>query len=149
LTWTTTAKVCDDLVVMLAAATGAVLWERAFNDTGALFFVKWDAEDGALYTAGTTTYGGAAPGAKDHAHCPHATCAVVMRLASSDGAPQWVRTLRGSPRWGNSDQSGGVALAGERDGPFLYVALDDTGEGDAPAASLHQGTPYGGCLAAA
>ena len=43
---------------MLAAVTGAVLCERAFHDTSALFFVKWNVEDGALYTAGTTTYGG-------------------------------------------------------------------------------------------
>ena len=82
---------------MLTAATGSVLWERAFHDTGALFFVKWDAKDSTLYTAATTTYGGAVPGAKDHAHCP-ATCSVVMRLASSNGAPKWVRTLQGSLR---------------------------------------------------
>lgn len=139
-------KVCDGIVAMFDADTGAVLWENSFTDVGALFFVKWDREDGAIYVAGTTTYGGDAKGAKDHEHCPEDTCSVVMRLSSTDGSAQWVRTIKGSPRWGVFDQSGGLELADdEKDGPYLYVALDDTGEGG--EASLQRGTPYGGCLA--
>ena len=37
---------------MLAAAAATVLWEMTFHDTGALFFVRLDAKDGALYTGG-------------------------------------------------------------------------------------------------
>ena len=90
----------------LRSLQSAVLWEWASHDTGALFFVKWDAEDGAL-------------GAKDHAHCPHATCSVVMHIALSDGAPQCVWTLCGVPTVGKlqPERRGGAGQNAGRDVP--------------------------------
>ena len=141
-------KVCDAIVAMFAAEDGSLLWEQSFPELGALFFVKHDREDGGLYVAGSTTFGGSSKDAKDHPHCPDESCSVIMRLDSTDGTVDWVRTVKGSARWGVFDQSGGLELADEeKDGPYLYVALDDTGEGDVEDASLNRGTSYGGCLA--
>jgi len=141
-------KVCDAIVAMFASEDGSIVWEKSFPELGALFFIKHDREDGGLYVAGTTTYGGESAGAKDHPHCPDDSCSVVMRLDSSDGTIDWVRTVKGSARWGVFDQSGGLELADEeKDGPYIYVALDDTGEGAVETeASLQQGTSYGGCM---
>jgi len=141
-------KVCDAIVAMFASEDGSIVWEKSFPELGALFFIKHDREDGGLYVAGTTTYGGASEGAKDHPHCPDDSCSVVMRLDSSDGTIDWVRTVKGSARWGVFDQSGGLELADEeKDGPYIYVALDDTGDGAVEMeASLQQGTSYGGCM---
>merc|ERR1712151_839244 len=70
-----------------------------------------------------------------------------MRLDSSNGSVKWIRTVKGSARWGIFDQRGGLELADEeKDGPYLYVALDDTGEGSVENASLNRGTSYGGCM---
>jgi len=141
-------KVCDAIVAMFAAEDGSLLWEQSFPELGALFFVKHDREDGGLYVAGSTTFGGSSKDAKDHPHCPDDSCSVIMRLDSSDGTVEWIRTVKGSARWGVFDQSGGLELADEeKDGPYLYVALDDTGEGEVEDASLNRGTSYGGCLA--
>jgi hypothetical protein len=142
-------KVCDGIVAMFASSDGELMWEKSFPGVGALFEVKYDSEQsGGLYVSGTTTYGGSIAGnPKDHPYCDHDNCSVVMRLSPTDGEVQWVRTVKGSPRWGIFDQKGGLELAREDfDGPYIYVAMDDTGEGEVEMASLNTGTPYAGCL---
>jgi len=146
-------KTCDAVVGMFSSDDGALIWEKTFPDLGALFTIKWDSvklfEEAGLYVTGTTTYGGSNKGnPKDHPLCDHDSCSVIMRLSSTDGEMQWTRTVKGSPRWGLFDQSGGLVI-GERDDPFIYVAMDDTGEGAVQEATLHTGTSYGGCLSAA
>lgn len=142
-------KTCDGVVVMFASSDGELMWEKTFPDVGAFFEVKYDSEQfGGLYVTGTTTYGGSTAGnPKDHPYCDHDSCSVIMRLSPTDGEAQWVRTVKGSPRWGIFDQKGGLALGREDlDGPYIYAAMDDTGEGEVEKASLNTGTPYGGCL---
>lgn len=142
-------KVCDGVVAMMNSNDGTIMWEKILPDLGAVFRIKHDSEDGALYVTGTTTYGGSAKDGKVHPHCLHDTCAVVLRLAASDGEVQWVRTVKGSPRWGVFDQSGGVEIATADDGPNIYVAIDDTAEESKDgnsAVSLDAGTPYAGCM---
>ena len=99
----------------------------------------------------TTTYGGSTSGhQKDHPLCDHDNCSVIMRLSPTDGEVEWARTVKGSPRWGVYDQAGGLELGKEDvDGPYIYVAMDDTGEGAVEEATLNAGTSYGGCLSAA
>jgi len=141
-------KICDGVVALFSSIDGSILWEKTFSDLGAIFDIKYDREDGGLYITGTTTYGGSTSGhQKDHLLCDHDNCSVVMRLSSVDGEMQWARAVKGSPRWGVFDQGGGVAIGKEDlDGPYIYVALDDTGDGPIEDATLNAGTPYGGCL---
>jgi len=148
-------KVCDGVVAMFSSSDGELLWEKIFTDVGAVLAIKYDTEklfeEAGLYVTATTAYSGGMKGnAKNHTMCDHDSCSVVMRLSSSDGEMQWTRTIKGSPRWGLFDQSGGIEMGIEDvDGPYIYVAMDDTGEGDVEDASLNTGTPYGGCLSAA
>jgi len=139
------AKVCDGIVAKMKSADGSVDWETTLPELGAAFHLKYDSEDESLYVTGTTTYGGSAKDGKDHSVCDHDTCAVVLRLSATDGSIQWQRTVKGSPRWGIVDSTGGVELANAGDGPFIYVAFDDVGEGDDTDISLDAGTPYAGC----
>mmetsp|Transcript_28628 Transcript_28628/g.42324 ORF Transcript_28628/g.42324 Transcript_28628/m.42324 type:complete len:626 (-) Transcript_28628:52-1929(-) len=149
-------KVCDGVIAMFASSDGEQMWEKVFPDMGAFFEIKFDhhqgfddlEQGGALYVTGTTTYAGSTAGnPKDHPYCDHDSCSVILRLSPIDGEVQWVRTVKGSPRWGIFDMKGGLELAVEDlDGPYIYVAMDDTGEGDVEVASLNTGTPYGGCL---
>lgn len=145
-------KICDGIVAMFAASDGALMWEKRFTDLSALFTIKYDNEQGGgLYVTGTTTYGGSTNGhQKDHPLCDHDNCSVIMRLSPTDGEVQWARTVKGSPRWGVFDQAGGLELGKEDvDGPYIYVVMDDTGEGAVEEATLNAGTSYGGCLSAA
>lgn len=140
-------KVCDGVIAMFASTDGTVVWETILPQLGAAFRTKHDAEDNSLYIAGTTTFSGFTnKDGKDNPLCEHDTCSVVMRLSATDGAIQWERTLQGSPRWGVFGQNGGVGVASEADGPYVYVAIDDTGEDT--ATSVNAGTPYSGCKAA-
>ena len=129
------------------------LWEQKFDDLGAAFWIKYDADDESLYFTATTTYGGGStsrskgpPDGKLHPNCDHDTCAVTGRLSATDGTVHWLRTLQGSPRWGAFDQSGDIELAPAADGPYVYAAFDDAGE--TGVVSLDAGTPYAGCKAA-
>lgn len=145
-------KICNGVVAMFASSDGALMWEKTFPDIGALFAIKYDNEQGGgLYVTGTTTYGGSTKGyQKDHPLCDHDNCSVIIRLSPTDGEVQWERHVKGSPRWGVFDQAGGLELAKEDvDGPYIYVAMDDTGEGAVEEATLNAGTSYGGCLSAA
>lgn len=141
-------KVCDGIVAMLSGTNGAVIWEKVLPGLGAAFRMKHDSEDGSLYVVGTTTFSGFPDGTdpKENPLCEHKTCSVVLRMSATDGEVQWERTLQGSPRWGVFGQNGGVGLASNADGPYIYVAIDDTGE--ETATSLDAGTPYAGCKGA-
>ena len=106
-----------------------LLGRKYFQTLGVVFRVKYDSKDKSLYVTGAKSFSGS--GSKDgkvHPNCMHDACAVILRLAASSGEVQWVRTMKGSPRWGVFDQSGGVEIASENDGPYIYVAIDDTGE---------------------
>ena len=115
-----------------------ICFQRWFHRVGEIIsrprrtlFIKYDREDGGLYIAGTMTHGGSSQGANDHPHCPDDLCPIVMHLDSSDGTIDWIRTVKESARWGAFDQSGGLELADEEKyGPYMYVALEDTGEGE-------------------
>jgi len=136
-------KVCDGIIVKFDATDGSVMWETVLSDHGAAFWIKYDASDDALYYTGTTTYGGTSKDSKGHNGCDSESCAVTGRMSASTGDIQWVRTVAGSPRWGVFDQSGDIELASDSDGPFIYVAFDDVGEGG--PVSLDSGTSYAGC----
>ena len=106
------------------------MWEQKFDDLGAAFWIKYDADDESLYFTATTTYGGGStskskgpPDGKLHPNCDHDTCAVTGRLSATDGTVHWLRTLQGSPRWGAFDQSGDIELAPAADGPYVYLSL--------------------------
>jgi len=139
------AKVCNGLVSKMKSADGEVEWETMLPELGAAFHLRYDAEDEALYVQGTTTYGGSAADAKDHPVCDHDACAVTLRLSATDGSVHWQRTVKGSPQWGIVDQTGGIELASADDGPYIYVAYDDVGEGDDMDIPLDSGTHYAGC----
>jgi len=139
------AKVCDGIIAMFSENDGAVVWEKILPQLGTAFRMKYDAEDNSLYIAGSTTFSGFSKDAKENPLCEHETCSVILRLTATDGAVQWERTLQGSPRWGVFGQNGGVGIANEADGPYIYVAVDDTGEDT--ATSLDAGTSYSGCKA--
>ncbi len=136
--------VCNGFVAKFAAEDGAVLWEEVFTDLGAAMWLVYDETDRSLYVTGTTSYKGDATDSKLHNACNHEVCAVTMRLSATDGNVEWVRTLKGSPRWNFFDQTGDIRLASEQDGPYIYVALDDAGEEG--EVTLDEGTPYAGCL---
>ena len=141
------AKVCDGVIVMLSTTNGSVVWEAVLPQLGAAIRMKFDEEDDSLYVTGTTTFSGlVAKDPKTNTLCEHETCSVVLRLSAADGVVQWERTLQGSPRWGAFGQNGGVGLANGADSPYVYVAVDDTGEEN--TTSLDAGTPYSGCRAA-
>lgn len=124
---------------------GTFRWETVLTELGAAYRIKHDPDDGSLYVTGSTIYIGSAKGGKIHALRKHDTCAVVLRLSASYGKFHWERTMKGSPRWGVFDQSGGVELANENDGPYIYVAFDDLGEGSEDIISLDAGSSYAGC----
>ena len=136
--------VCNGFVAKFAAADGALVWQKAFNDLGAAMWLVYDDSDNSLYVTGTTSYKGGSADGKVHDACNHDVCAVTMRLSATDGNVDWVRTMQGSPRWNFFDQTGDIRLSSDLDGPYIYVALDDAGE-EGPV-SIDEGTPYAGCL---
>jgi len=138
-------KVCDGIVAKMDSTNGSVIWEKTFPELGAAFFLKYDSEDESLYISGTTTYGGAAKGKKEHSLCAHDTCAITLRISAEDGSVHWERSAKGSPRWGIVDATGGVELATASDGPYIYVAFDDVGDDEEGITSLDAGTHYAGC----
>jgi len=140
---TTDPKVCDGLIAKFASADGKVIWEKTFTDLGAVFWIKYDTIDSALYFTGTTTYGGTSKDTKNHSFCSSDACAVAGRASADNGSTSWIRTVPGSPRWGVFDQSGDIEIAPDTDGPFVYVAFDDVGEGG--PVKLDAGTSYAGC----
>jgi hypothetical protein len=139
------SKTCDGIVAMLSGVDGSVLWEQVLTQVAAVLRIKYDPQDHTLYATGTTTFSGFTDKDNNKVNplCEHATCSVVIRMSAMDGNVEWERTLQGSPRWGVFGQNGGVGLAAAADGPYVYVAVDDTGE-DA-ATSLDAGSPYSGC----
>uniref|UniRef100_A0A7S3QBX1 Uncharacterized protein n=1 Tax=Chaetoceros debilis TaxID=122233 RepID=A0A7S3QBX1_9STRA len=136
--------VCNGFVAKFAASDGAIVWEKIFTDLGAAMWLVYDDTDESLYVTGTTSYKGGADDGKVHDACSHEVCAVTMRLSAADGNVDWVRTVQGSPRWNFFDQTGDIRLGSDKDGPYVYVALDDAGE--LGPVSLDEGTPYSGCL---
>jgi len=143
----TESKVCDGVIAQFSKTDGAILWQTILPQLGAAIRMKFDAEDNSLYITGSTTFSGfPLKDPKSNSLCNHETCSVVIRMSATSGTVEWERTLQGSARWGVFGQNGGVGLAGAADGPYVYVAVDDTGE-DA-ATSLDAGTPYSGCKAA-
>lgn len=136
-------KVCDGVVAKFDANDGSIVWESVLSDHGAAFWIKYDASDDSVYYTGTTTYGGTSKDSKKHLGCDSESCGVTGRLSASTGDIEWARTVSGSPRWGVFDQSGDLELASEDDGPYIYVAIDDVGEGG--PVSLDGGTSYAGC----
>jgi len=139
--------ICDGFVAKFAANDGTLLWEQNYTDLGAAMWLVYDEIDDALYVTGTTSYKGELSNittdTKNHKQCQHEICAVTMRLSASDGTTDWIRTTKGSPRWNFFDQTGDIRLANNLDGPYIYVALDDIGEGD--IVTLDEGTPYAAC----
>jgi len=147
------AKECVGIVAKFASSDGSIVWERTFADSlQAALWIKIDNDDDkALYVTGTTSYGGSSSVDVDEVSNPYCaagkSCAVTMRLSAETGTTHWMRTVEGSPRWGVFDQSGDIELATHEDGPYVYVAFDDTGEqlDDELLLSLDVGTPYAGC----
>jgi len=138
-------KVCDGIVAKMNSTDGSIMWEKTLPELGAAFYLKYDSEDESLYVSGTTSYGGAAKGKKEHSLCDHDTCAITLRISAEDGSVEWERSAKGSPRWGIVDATGGVELATAGDGPFIYVAFDDVGDDKEGITSLDAGTHYAGC----
>lgn len=134
---------CNGFVAKFAVADGKILWEKKFSDLGAAMWIVYDNTDDALYITGTTSYKGEEGDSKTHTWCDTAVCAVTMRLSADDGSLHWLRTIEGSPRWNFFDQTGDIRLANDKDGPYIYVALDDAGEEG--SVTLDAGTHYAGC----
>ena len=81
---------------------------------------------------------------KENGYCSHDMCTVTMSLLATDGSTDWICTVKGSPRWNFSDQTGDTELANNGlDGPYVYVALGDIGEDN--IGTLDDGTSYTGC----
>ena len=139
----TDPKVCDGVVTKFNAADGQILWEKQMPDLGAAFWITYDASDNSLHFTGTTTYGGSSKDAKATSFCDTEACAITGRLSADSGELSWIQSVSGSPRWGSFDQSGDIEIASASDGPYLYVAFDDVGEGG--PVTLDSGTSYAGC----
>eukprot|EP00592_Proboscia_alata_P018672 CAMPEP_0194409506 /NCGR_PEP_ID=MMETSP0176-20130528/7392_1 /TAXON_ID=216777 /ORGANISM="Proboscia alata, Strain PI-D3" /LENGTH=453 /DNA_ID=CAMNT_0039210173 /DNA_START=39 /DNA_END=1396 /DNA_ORIENTATION=+ len=140
----TDVKICEGVVALFAGADGELLWEKKLPQLGAVLRISYDESSAAVYATGTTTFSGMTnKGDANSANplCAHDTCSVVLQISMVDASVGWERTLQGSPRWGVFGQNGGITV--DVDGPFIYAAVDDTGETNSTTIA---GSPYAVCM---
>ena len=135
---------CNGVMAKLAAADGALVWERVFTDVQHFNRVT-KATDGSgdlfvrgklFTTTGNPTVANPTPLG---VACAAEDCGFLARMSSDASTLVWVRTIEGAD-FGN-EYVGSIEL--DPTGPYIYMVMRDAAQSG--PVSLDSGTPYAGC----